>query len=49
MSPFCQGEGTEIADNVLNYKGCNHSAEYESGGDKMTPQSSGQTSSSFCP
>lgn len=44
MSPFCQGEGTEIADSVLNFKGCNHSLEYESVGYKMTPQSSGQTS-----
>lgn len=36
MSPFCQGEGTEIADIVDNFKGCNHSFDYESGGYKMT-------------
>lgn len=47
MSPFCQGEGTAIADNVLNFKGCNHSFEYESVGYKMTLQSSEQISFAF--
>lgn len=41
MSPFCQGDGIEIADDVLNFKGCSHSVEYESVGDKMTLQCPG--------
>lgn len=36
MSPFCQGEGTEIADIVVNFKEFNHSSDYENSGYKMT-------------